>query len=469
MWLANIKRWRGYEADVFPHYVQEIHTLRHVVHTCSPEVVFVTAEQTARYVRLVNLHHEHRTVPDAIVLALEHVCGLFAEHGPLSAPHSTACFTALRALVECCCLLDLFAPQLRRVLCALQVFARTCSVHDLAVCLDLMRCAHESAGPVSCTKSWPDNYTALCRLGEIVFTRFRSKTSYLDFQTAMAAIAPLCMLPWSLSEALTTLATSVIWLECVCVGPRQHVDVAGVYVVLQSLPACVPSRHVAQITRAALRAVCRGKPWDLTVIDCWYLSLVLQFAAHRVPFSELMRRGTRGVFVAGVNAVIGMFTRDPASLGSEIVQLRVAYYTATLVEVLVREAAVQRTRRRLWVEVLMVVLRQVGARPAALGVATAYSIVVILVKAVQSARCMDVVGGVDVLAEVPEGLVRAFLEECVVVRGPPPVPWGESAVFLREVGAVRGWSVEEGPGWFVQGVQRLVERAPEIGALMFGG
>ena len=136
-----------------------------------------------------------------------------------------------------------------------------------------------------------------------------------------------------------------------------------------------------------------------------------------------MRRGTRGVFVAGVNAVVGMFTRDPASLGSEIVQLRVAYYTATLVEVLVREAAVQRTRRRLCVEVLMVVLRQVGARPAALGVATAYSIVVILVKAVQSARCMDVVNAKDMLAEVPEGLVQAFLEECVLVR-PSPVPWG---------------------------------------------
>ena len=314
----------------------------------------------------------------------------------------------------------------------------------------------------STTAAWPRNYEAFSHAACVVM-KIAPRASYMDFQRVMAALSPLQILTARLSTATAQLASDVIWQTCV--SPARDVDVAGVYVVLQSLPHGMLPIHFVSVTRGALRAislVVRPRPVrpgndtlivGINIIECWYFSLVLQFAVHHVSVRALSRRGIRGVFSRCFRAVIGVLLADRET---GVPRLRVGYYTATLLEAVFRRVAAERTRARPWLLELCAVFRHIAKCPDRLGMDTAYCVVLPLFAALSSVLEVGKRDECDrVLIAVPEVFVRACVREFVHARGPPAVELARVRTMMRAWGDRRD---VEGEAWWREAFERLEAR-----------
>lgn len=138
VWISNIKAWVGCERSLLPQYITETQRLRAALDGYDPMRLFSVCQSVSRYVRVVNYRSEHRTLPDVVLAACEHLCARFHAYTTAGSTFATPCIRALGAVLDACCLLDLFSHQAVRVLVALTPAveargAREADLHNMVV------------------------------------------------------------------------------------------------------------------------------------------------------------------------------------------------------------------------------------------------------------------------------------------------------------------------------------------------
>ena len=130
VWISNIKPWVGCEQMLLPQYIAETQRLRKALDTYDPMRFFSACQTVCRYVRVVNYRSEHRTLPDPVIAACEHLCARFHAYTTMGNFFATPCVLALGSVLDVCALLDLFSHQAVRVFRALTPTVAARGVHD---------------------------------------------------------------------------------------------------------------------------------------------------------------------------------------------------------------------------------------------------------------------------------------------------------------------------------------------------